>query len=136
MNHIYYYEKSSWDNGWRQGKFKDYPIPASVLTYPITANMKPFYWWPYIWASVHWEWNSYRILLEDNWTLSVINRLARLFSFILLIEVVLKDRIMNLVNRPHFILCNEGEKEGKLAWLSLIFWGCLANYIQNIFKKF
>ncbi len=40
MNHIYYYEKSTWDNGWRQGKFKSLPIPASILTYPITPNLK------------------------------------------------------------------------------------------------
>jgi hypothetical protein len=40
MNHIYYYEKSTWDNGWRQGQFKDLEIPAYILTYPIAVNLK------------------------------------------------------------------------------------------------
>lgn len=40
MNHIYYYEKSSWDHGYRVGQFRDLPIPAYVMTYPIMPNMK------------------------------------------------------------------------------------------------
>jgi hypothetical protein len=40
MNHIYYYEKSGWNHGYRIHQFKDWTIPASILTYPIAPVFK------------------------------------------------------------------------------------------------
>jgi len=72
MNHIYYYEKSGWNHGYRIHQFKDWVIPASVLTYPIAPVFKPWYWYGYIWLDLNWVWNSYRSHLNEDWSFPVI----------------------------------------------------------------
>lgn len=72
MNHIYYYEKSGWNHGYRVNIFKDWTIPASILTYPIAPVFKPWYWPGYIWLDLHWVWNSYRSHLNEDWSAPVI----------------------------------------------------------------
>jgi len=82
MNAIYYYEKSSWDQGYRIYQWKDLPIPAYILTYPIAPLAKPWYWWTYIWLEMNWVWDSYRVQLTDSWERSFITRI--IFAAILL----------------------------------------------------
>jgi len=86
MNHIYFYERSSWDHGYRTGQFKNLRIPAYVLTYPITPNLKPWYWWGYIWLQLHWEWQAYRSQLDENWVLPIFLQLIVLVGMTVLTE--------------------------------------------------
>jgi len=74
MNHIYWYEKRSWDHGYRIHQFKQHTIPAFVMTYPITPNLKPWYWWGYIWFDLHWVWNSVRNEIKEEWIFPIIVR--------------------------------------------------------------
>ncbi len=85
MNHIYYYEKSSWDF-YRYGQFKDLTIPAVTMGFPITPVMKPWYWHPYLFLQVHWTWHSYRIQLGDDWSGTLWSRLIFLAILVGLIE--------------------------------------------------
>eukprot|EP01114_Cavostelium_apophysatum_P009313 TRINITY_DN22414_c0_g1_i1.p1 TRINITY_DN22414_c0_g1~~TRINITY_DN22414_c0_g1_i1.p1 ORF type:complete len:540 (+),score=109.64 TRINITY_DN22414_c0_g1_i1:159-1778(+) len=64
INHMYYYEKSSW-NFYRRFHFADMRIPATSVAYPIAPNWKPWYWWPYIFLTVHWEWYNMRLLVHE-----------------------------------------------------------------------
>jgi len=89
MNHIYFYEKSSWDHGYRVYQFRDLPIPAYIMTYPITPVAKPWYWWTYIFLEMNWLWDSYRMELGDSWEKSLIIRVVLIAALIGVSEYLL-----------------------------------------------
>jgi hypothetical protein len=86
MNAIYYYEKSSWDNGYRIQQWKNLPIPAYIMTYPIAPLAKPWYWWTYIWLEMNWVWDSYRTQLTESWDQVFVTRIIFVTMIILVSE--------------------------------------------------
>jgi len=122
MNHIYFYEKGTWDNGWRQGQFKNLDIPAYVLTYPITPSLKPFYWWSYLWLNVHWVWNHYRIQIEESWTPILFMLTLTIAAFIFAAEFFVRNR-KRQSESTRFI------EVGKTTWIIALVGMLATNYM-------
>jgi len=87
MNHIYWYEKSSWQF-YRRQQFANLTIPAYSLGYPITPILKPWYWWSSIIFQVSWVWQGYRNQMGDKWEISFGVRLSILVAFYFLLELL------------------------------------------------
>jgi len=121
MNHIYFYEKSGWDHGYRVGRFKNLSVPALVMTYPITPIMKPWYWWTYPFMQMNWMWDQYREQLGDDWTPAIVLALLPILGLITCVQII------GLYSSPSFRIPDVIRKS-YFAWTAGLLWSFITFY--------